>query len=144
MAAGANRGSGAPDVAGWRHQTLGGGIFGATLWLLILTAMVKDWVFFSIVVGSDVLLWFGLTRVLARRPQWSWSIVVVMVGALMTLTLAVVNLRWNLWMETYRASPAYQAVNDVGLRTINLVIAGSYSVLILLGIWRYTRARHET
>jgi len=123
--------------------SLGGGIVGATLWLLILTFLVQDWVFFGVIVGCDALLLFGLARVSKRRPQWIWSVFVALIGALMTLTLVVVNLRWDIWMKAYRISLAYEPVNDVSLRTINLVVGGLYGILILLAAWRWARGRHE-
>jgi len=127
-----------------RRVNLAGGIVGATLWLLILAALVRDGVFFGVILGYDVLLLGGLARVSSHRPQWYWSVCLAMTFALMTLTLVVVNLRWNVWMEAYRVSPAYEAVNDVSQRTINVIIVSLYGVIVLLVAWHRTHRRHET
>ncbi len=48
---------------------VGGGIFGATGWLLIQAGLAKDWVSFGMILAFDILVFFVVTRVYVRIRQ---------------------------------------------------------------------------
>ncbi|MCU0915899.1 MAG: sigma-70 family RNA polymerase sigma factor [Planctomycetes bacterium] len=118
-----------------------GPIFGGTLWLLIVTGMTQDWMSFGVIVGGDVLLSLVAAMFYARHPERYWSIALLMECALMAMTLAAVNLRWTAWMQAYRRSTTYDPGNDVGLRTLNLILAVLLIALVALGATQYARHR---
>ncbi|OHB66849.1 MAG: hypothetical protein A2Y76_01225 [Planctomycetes bacterium RBG_13_60_9] len=123
------------------HASFGGGIFGGTLWLLILAWLVKDWVSFSAILACDILVFLAATEICVRNPQRYWSVAVLMVCALMAVTLTAVNLRWTAWMDAYRQSAAYNPANDVSLLTMNLVILGAF--VALLAVFAIRHVRHK-
>jgi multisubunit Na+/H+ antiporter MnhB subunit len=123
------------------YASFGGGIFGGTAWLLILAGLVKDWVSFGAILACDLLVFLAVAEVCVRHPQRYWSLAVVMVGALMAVTLTIVNLRWTAWMHAYRQSTAYDPINDVNLTTINLVVLGAFIALLSVFATRYIRQK---
>jgi RNA polymerase sigma factor (sigma-70 family) len=125
------------------YGSFAGSIFGATLWLLILTVLAGDWVSFGVLLGCDVLLFLGATTLCVRDPQRYWSVALLMVCALLGVTLAAVNLRWTAWMSTYRRSAAYDSRNDVSLTTINLILLGLFVALVALFATQHVRHKGE-
>lgn len=83
-------------------SSLGGGIVGATLWLLILAGLVGDWASVAAIVAGDVVLLVGTMTVVRRRPQRYWTAALLMVCGVLVITLTAVNLRWAAWMDAYR------------------------------------------
>jgi RNA polymerase sigma factor (sigma-70 family) len=121
------------------YGSFAGSIFGATLWLLILTALAGDWVSFSVIVGCDILLFLGATALCLRDPQRYWSVAILTACALLAMTLAAINLRWTAWMHAYRQSAAYDPRNDVSLLTVNLILLGLFVALLALFAAQYLR-----
>jgi hypothetical protein len=128
-----------PPPGDWRNFS--GGIFGGTLWLLILAGLVDDWGAVGAVLGGDALILLGVVVLGARKPGWYWSIALLTTGALLALTLTVVNWRWTTWMRVYRDSAAYDPRNDVSLPVINLIVLGAFLGLFVLFALRYLRSR---
>lgn len=118
-----------------------GPIFGGTAWLLVLTVLTGDWVSFGVIVGCDVLLLLGATALYRHSPQRYWSVALLTVCALLAMTFAAVNLRWAAWMDAYRRSSAYEPINDISLRTLNLILLGAFVALLALFATQY--ARHK-
>jgi RNA polymerase sigma factor (sigma-70 family) len=121
------------------YGSFAGSIFGATLWLLILTGLAGDWVSFSVIVGFDVLVFFGATTLCLRDPQRYWPVAILTVCALLAMTLAAINLRWTAWMHAYRQSAAYDPRSDVSLLSINLILLGLFIALFVLFTAQYIR-----
>jgi hypothetical protein len=55
-----------PPPGDWRNFS--GGIFGGTLWLLILAGLVDDWGAVGAVLGGDALILLGVVVLGARKP----------------------------------------------------------------------------
>jgi RNA polymerase sigma factor (sigma-70 family) len=123
------------------YASFGGGIFGGTFWLMILTWLAKDWILFGLILGCDVLLWFGAVALCTRDPQRYGSLAAMVVSVLMALTLVAVNLRWTAWMRAYRQSAVYDPASDVSLTTINLIVLGVFTGLFVLFAARYVSRR---
>ena len=60
---------------------------------------------------------------------------------LAVLNLAVVNLRWDMWMVFYRESGRYEYWNDVPLWAINLLIVGVFVFVLDLFFLRDRQQR---
>jgi len=137
----AGRPTGDLPPGNWRNFS--GGIFGGTLWLLILAGLVKDWRAVGVVLGGDALILLGVTVLCARKRGRYWSVALFTTGALLVLTLTVVAWRWTAWMRAYRESAAYDPRNDVSLFVINAIVLGAYTVLFVLFMLRYLRSRPQ-
>ena len=123
------------------YAAFGGGIFGGTAWLLIMAAIVKDWASFGVVLGCAFLLFVVATVLVRRDARRYWSVALMMVCTLMAVTLAVVNLRWSVWMPAYRQSAAYDPRNDVSLMTINAAVLAALAILLATFAIRHVRSR---
>lgn len=117
------------------YGTFSGSIFGPSAWLLILAGLAGDWTSFLAILGCDALIFWAATAISLRRPDRFWSAAFVAYSALAVMTLVFVNLRWNAWMVGYRQSSEYSPVNDVSLRTIDLIIVGAYLAFALPMAW---------
>jgi RNA polymerase sigma factor (sigma-70 family) len=123
------------------YGNFGGSIFGASLWLLILSGIVQDWMSFGAILGGDTLLALFAARLYVRHPQRYWSVAFGMVCALTAMTLVIINLRWTAWMHAYRQSAAYEPTNDVSLTTINLLVLGVFVFLVVGFAAQYVQRR---
>jgi RNA polymerase sigma factor (sigma-70 family) len=130
------------------YGSFGGSIFGATLWLLILAVLARDWVSFGVLLGGDVLLFLLATALCVRRPQSYWSVAFGTACALMVMTLAAVNLRWTVWRHALRESPAYNPTNEVSLTTINLMVLSVFVTVLAVFttqyLWRRAARKGQT
>lgn len=59
-----------PIIRGMLYGGVGGGIFGATGYLLVQAWRVEDWASFGAMVAFDILVFFVVTRVYMRLRQW--------------------------------------------------------------------------
>ncbi len=123
------------------YASFGGGIFGATMWLLILASLARDWVSVALIVACDLIIFGAASATCARKPQRYWPTALAMLCALVAVTLAAVNTRWGVWMHAYRQSSAYDPTNDVSLRTINLIAVCLYLAVTLSVAWCSVWAR---
>jgi hypothetical protein len=100
---------------------------GAVFWMLVMAAMVGDWVVVFAVAAAIAIVPLATLRTLT---PWYWRIVLGdMVGAA-ALTLTVVNLRWNPWMALYRDSRFYERVNDQPLWVMDLMLGALFAFFI--------------
>jgi len=64
--------------------------------------------------------------------------------ALCVLNLAVINLRWNVWMQAYQENPSYNAPTNLSRWTMNLIIAAIMAVLLVIFLTLDSRRRKQT
>jgi RNA polymerase sigma factor (sigma-70 family) len=122
------------------YGSFGGSIFGATLWLLILAALARDWVAFVMIFVCDsllFLLFLAATATILRNPKRYWLAAILTLCVMTAVTLAAVNLRWVAWMHAYRQSAAYKPTSDVSLLIINLIVLGLFVALCALTVAQY-------
>jgi carbon starvation protein CstA len=96
---------------------------------------------FSVIIVCDVLLLLGAIALCAHHPQRYWSVALLTACALLTMTLAAINLRWAAWVDAYRRFPLYDPRKDITLLTLDLILLGFLVALVALFATQY--ARHK-
>ncbi len=110
-----------------------GSIFGSLCWLIVIAYITKDWLTaLSVLILAVVLFFFSTTKCL-REPVKYWRIVIIDMMSIALLTLMVVNLRWERWMEFYRWSPSGF---DIPLWVMNLLLLAIFAILLVIFIFR--------
>lgn len=114
------------------YGAFAGSIFGGVAWILPTSFMAKDWPAVAVVLAAASLIFVVSTNLCLRDQNKRWRILVWVMIALCTLNLAVINLRWNLWMQAYRQTSSYNPTGDLSRWTMNLIIASIMAALLLL------------
>lgn len=109
-----------------------GGIFGGVAWILPTSFMAKDWPAAAAVLAAASLIFVVSTNLCLRDQNKRWRILVWVMITLCALNLAVINLRWNLWMQAYKQTSSYNPAGDLSRWTMNLIIASIMAALLLL------------
>lgn len=119
------------------YGTFGGSIFGSVCWIFVMAAITKDWLIALSVLIFAVVLFAASTKKCLRWPGKYWRVVLTNMAAIALLTFAVVNLRWERWMEFYlEDSPFF----DIPLWGMNLIVLGVFTSLLGLVL---LKAREE-
>jgi RNA polymerase sigma factor (sigma-70 family) len=109
------------------YGALGGSIFGSVCWMFIMAAITKDWLIALSVLIFAVVLFVVSTKKCLRGQGKYWRIVFIDMAAIALLTLAVVNLRWERWMEFYlEDSPHF----EIPLWGMNLIVLATFGGLL--------------
>jgi RNA polymerase sigma factor (sigma-70 family) len=103
------------------YASLGGGIIGATAWLVIAAIRAGDWGGAGSVAAGAFAIFMVSTSMCVRRPQQYWSVATLVVAALGVATLVLVNLRWSAWFA-----------NDPELRGLPASVANGFVALLYL------------
>ena len=111
------------------YGAFGGGIFGSIAWIFPMSYITKDWLVAPAVLIFAILLFIISTKICLRAQGNYQRIVIIDMMSISLLTLAVVNLRWERWMEFYRDSPSPY---NMPLWSINSIILIIFSVLLVL------------
>ena len=106
-----------------------GGIFGATLWMIILAGIAGDWALAAGVLIAAGAIYYAATRAALAGTHTMRTVSLAVVVILVFLTLLVVNWRWEPWLAHYRQSPAYSASGEMTLTHANLMILAIYGVI---------------
>ena len=123
------------------YGSLGGAVFGSVAWLFVMAFVAKDWIAaLAVLAVAGGILAIG-TRACLHRPEHYYRIAMRICLGLAVLNLAVVNLRWDMWMVFYRESGRYEYWNDVPLWAINLLIVGVFVFVLDLFFLRDRQQR---
>jgi Ca2+/Na+ antiporter len=122
------------------YSSLGGGVVGSVLWMLILCAMAGDWLVALSVLASAAVILQTSARVALRRPERYFRIAFWSNLATGGLTLAVVNLRYETWMAFYRTSRWYQPAGDWPLWLVDLALG---ALIVALSVQLLRRDRQH-
>ena len=114
------------------YGAFGGSIFGSVCWIFVISFITKDWLIALAVLIFGVLLFIISTKVCLRTPDKYWRIIITDMMSIALLTLVVVNLRWEKWMEFYRHSSSDSRFVDMPLWGMNLAIVAIFSGLLLM------------
>lgn len=106
-----------------------GGIFGATLWMIILAGISGDWALAAGVGIAAAAIYYAATRAVLAGTHSMRTAALTVVVILVLLTLLVVNWRWEPWLAHYRQSPAYSVSGEMSLSHANLMILAIYGVI---------------
>jgi len=118
--------------------------FGGIAWILSTSLMAKDWPAAVVATAAAVGIFLAATSLCLRNQTKRWPILIGTMVVLCVLNLAVVNVRWTLWSETFSETPAYNPAADLSRWTINLIIAAIIAALLLLFLRLNSRQRQQT
>ena len=121
------------------YGSYAGGIFGATLWMLLQPALHQEWLLFGIVALLTGALFIGATRWTLRRPERFRTFFLGTVIALCALTLIVLNVRWEAWVvhDPRATAPA----GNLPRAQVNLMVVALYVFLGLIVGLTFRRPR---
>jgi RNA polymerase sigma factor (sigma-70 family) len=111
------------------YAAFGGGIFGSIAWIFPMSYTAKDWLVPPAVLIFAILLFIISTKICLRAQGKYQRIIIIDMMSIALLTLAVVNLRWERWMEFYRDS---SSPYNMPLWSINSIILIVFSGLLVL------------
>jgi hypothetical protein len=125
------------------HASLAGAVFGSLCWIPIIAAIARDYALGLATVAFALFLYAAGVRAALRRPEAFFRVAIVQTAAIAAWTFAAVNWRWDLWMNAYRHSRAYQPTSDLPLWAMNLLLAGLFLAIFarLALLDRHRRAR---
>lgn len=113
------------------YGSFAGVIFGGTLWMIIMSAVARDWGAGALVLAAAVLVYAACVRTVLRQPPRYFvasRASLLMVGL---LNFAAVNLRWNAWMAAYRGHWTYEPLADWPLWAVNALLVVLFGALFL-------------
>jgi len=118
-----------PKTKGQIYGSFGGAIFGSLLWLHLMAVQAHDWPTLWAVLAAGVSIFLVATRICLRARQRYNQVAAGAFAAVGILYLAIVNLRWHLWMQALGPHSKYRWVS---LWQINILIVGTIAVLLLI------------
>lgn len=126
------------------YGAFAGGIFGGVAWLLPTSIMAKDWSAVAAVLAVAAAIFVISATLCIRNQAKRWRILGWVMIALCALNLAVINLRWDLWMLAYQEAPSYNAPTNLSRWTLNLIIAAIMAALLAIFLVLDFRQRKRT
>ncbi|MBN2272293.1 MAG: sigma-70 family RNA polymerase sigma factor [Sedimentisphaerales bacterium] len=126
------------------YGAFAGGIFGGVAWLLPTSIMAKDWSAAGAVLAVAAAIFVASATLCIRNQAKRWRILGWVMIALCALNLAVINLRWDLWMQAYRNNPSYNAPTNLSRWTLNAIIAAIMAALLAIFLVLDSRQRKQT
>jgi len=126
------------------YGAFAGSIFGGVAWLLPTSIAGKDWRAAVAVLAIAGVIFVVSATLCLRNQAKRWRILGWVMIALCALNLAVINLRWNLWMQAYQSDPSYNAPTNLSRWTMNLIIAAIMAGLLVIFLTLDSRQRKQT
>jgi len=126
------------------YGAFAGSIFGGVAWLLPTSIAGKDWHAAAAVLAIAGVIFVVSATLCLRNQAKRWRILGWVMIALCVLNLAVINLRWNRWMQAYQEDPSYNAPTNLSRWTMNLIIAAIMAVLLVIFLTLDSRQRKQT
>ena len=117
------------------YSGLGGGIVGATAWLVLAALRAQDWWGAGMVVLVAAGTFVLSAGACLRKPQHYWLVLAVVCFALGVGTVVLVNLRWSDWFAN---NPDLKGWSALGLSGFVVLL---YTVLTAVFLSRQRRAR---
>ena len=114
------------------YGSFAGGIFGSLCWMPIMAIVVGDYALGLAVIVFAAALYLVAVRAALRAPQAFFRISMAETAAVMAVTFAVVNWRWEDWMVAYRRTRVYEPMSDLPLWAMNVL-------LVVLFAWVFLR-----
>ena len=126
------------------YGAFAGGIFGGVAWLLPTSIIAKDWPAAAAVLAVAAVIFVSSANVCIRNQAKRWRILGWVMIALCVLNLAVINLRWDLWMRAYQEDPSYNAPTNLSRWTLNVIIAAIMAALLAIFLTLDSRQKKQT
>jgi RNA polymerase sigma factor (sigma-70 family) len=114
------------------YGALGGSIFGSMCWLIVMSSITKDRLTALSALIFAILLFSISARMCLHAPTKFWRIIIADLIGIMLFNLAVVNLRWEKWMQFYLKSSSYNHLSDISLWGINFLLVVVFVGLLAL------------
>ena len=111
--------------------SLAGGIFGSLCWMPIMAMVVGDYALGLAIIVFAAALYLVSVRAALRSPQAFFRISMAETAAVMAVTFAVVNWRWERWMEAYRRTRFYEPLSDLPLWAMNVLLVALFAWVFL-------------
>jgi hypothetical protein len=118
-----------PKTKAQIYGSFGGAIFGSLLWLHLMAVQARDWPTLWTVLAAGLCIFLVATKICLRAGQHYNQIAAGAFVAVGLMYLAVVNLRWHLWMQALGLHSKYRCVS---VRQINILVAATIAVLLLM------------
>ncbi len=113
------------------YASLAGGVFGSLCWIPIMAFIARDHRVGLATIVFALVVYAVSTRAALRAPREFFRIEIVGIAAVAAWTVAVVNWKWNAWMEAYRRTWVYEPMADLPLWAMNLLLAAMYLWIFL-------------
>ena len=113
------------------YGSLAGGVFGSLCWMPIMAMVVGDYALGLGVVVFAAALYLVSVRAALRAPQAFFRISMAETAAVMAVTFAVVNWRWEAWMVAYRRTRVYEPMSDLPLWAMNVLLVALFAWVLL-------------
>jgi hypothetical protein len=109
-----------------------GSVYGSLLWLYMTAYKAKDWLVLMVIVIAGVLIVGLATKLCLRARRDLYRIASGVCLAVGAINLLVINLRWEVWIASFKESGRHLKYTRVSLWQINLVMAAVMVVLLLI------------
>lgn len=123
------------------YASFAGGVFGSLCWMPIMAFIARDHLVGLATIAFALVLYAASVRAALRAPREFFRIAIAETAAVAAWTVAVVNWRWEPWMDAYRRTSLYDPMADLPLWAMNLLLAALF-LWICLRLARLDR-RHR-
>jgi RNA polymerase sigma factor (sigma-70 family) len=120
------------------YGSFAGGVFGSLCWMPIMAFIAGDHALGLLTIFFALLLYLVCVKAALRAPSEFFRIAMAEAAVVGAWTLAVVNWKWERWMEAYRRTSMYEPLSDLPLWAMNLLIPALF-LWILHRLWRLDR-----
>jgi len=113
------------------YASFAGGVFGSLCWMPIMAFIARDYRVGLATIVFALVLYAASVRAALRAPRDFFRISMGEAAAVAAWTVAVVNWKWDAWMEAYRRTSLYDPMSDLPLWAMNLLIAALFFWMFL-------------
>ena len=96
-----------------------------------MAAIARDYLVGLATIVFGIVVYIATVRAALRAPREFFRIEIVGTAAVAAWTVAVVNWKWEAWMEAYRRTSTYEPMADLPLWAMNVLLAALYLWIFL-------------
>lgn len=108
------------------YASFAGGVFGSLCWMPIMAFIARDHPVGLATIVFALVLYAVSVRAALRTPRDFFRIGIAEAAAVAAWTVAVVNWKWEAWMEAYRRTSLYDPMSDLPLWVMNVLLAALF------------------
>jgi RNA polymerase sigma factor (sigma-70 family) len=113
------------------YASLAGSVFGPLCWMPIMAFVAGDPALGLLTIVFAGLLYLVCVRAALAAPREFFRIAMAEAAVAGAWTLAVVNWKWEDWMEAYRRTSMYEPLSDLPLWAMNLLVPALFLWILL-------------